>query len=318
MKFCPRCGKENVEEADFCRHCGAPFPKTESPTSPVPPEKDKKPIPKKMIIAVSVLVCAIAVAIGVTVFLVTYECPHKKTVDLPAVAPTCTKIGLTAGKQCAKCDAIVVPQETVPVLGHEYTAEEIVKQSTCAEKGIKRKTCSRCGETEDTELPFSNDHTFTETVTQEATCTEYGEIRLVCKTCGYQTIKRTDRKAHSYKSTEYGWGYCVNCGLVDFEDNAQSISELLTKWESDMWYSNGDDVSAVYCRNCILFVDQLFEATGEVQILITPVCSGCHQIYQYRTSEWLKKIVPNREYHWTYHCETCGADTDCGFATKSE
>lgn len=297
----------------FCGECGAPFP--EPSTEPVPAKKMKKPIPKKMILIVLVLCCAIAVAVGVLVFLVTYECPHKKTVDLPAVAPTCTQTGLTAGKQCAKCDAIVVPQQTVPALGHEYAAEEIVKQSTCAEKGIKRKTCSRCGETEDTELPFSNEHTFTETVTQEATCTEYGEIRLVCNTCGYQTTKRTDRKEHSYKSTEYEWGYCVNCGLVDFEDDAEFIDAMLSEWESDLWYYYEGDACTIYFQNCLQLPDQYVyvENVKKAQFLITPVCSGCHQIHQYRTSEWLKIADVNQEYHWTYHCETCGAETDCGF-----
>lgn len=311
MKLCPNCGKENPEEVMFCGECGAPFP--EPTTEPVPAKKKKKPIPKKMILIVSVLCCAIAVAVGVLVFLITYECPHKKTVDLPAVAPTCTQTGLTVGKQCAKCDAIISPQQTVPALGHEYAAEEIIKQSTCAEKGIKRKTCSRCGKTEDTELPFSNDHTFTETVTQEATCTEYGEIRLTCKTCGYQTTKRTDLTDHSYQSTEYGWSYCTNCGFVDFGDSNLTISEMLAAWMPDFWYIGGDDDLCLYFRNCIPFADQYVEDTDEMQILITPICSTCYQIHQYRTGEWLKRVVLNQEYHWTYHCELCGADTDCAF-----
>ena len=57
--------------------------------------------------------------------------PHTESV-VAAVAPTCTETGLTEGKACSVCNAIIVAQETVPVLGHEYVDG----------------TCSRCGEQE--------------------------------------------------------------------------------------------------------------------------------------------------------------------------
>ncbi len=44
---------------------------------------------------------------------------HKEVVD-KAVAATCTKTGLTEGKHCSTCNAVLVKQETVAALDHVY------------------------------------------------------------------------------------------------------------------------------------------------------------------------------------------------------
>lgn len=58
-------------------------------------------------------------------------CAHEEAV-IPAVDATCVESGLTEGKRCTKCEAILLAQETVPALGHQY------------ENGI----CLVCGEEE--------------------------------------------------------------------------------------------------------------------------------------------------------------------------
>ncbi len=71
---------------------------------------------------------------------------HKHTeAIIPAVAPTCTETGLTEGKKCSECGAILVEQAMVNALGH---TEEILQAvaPTCTETGLTEgKKCTVCG-----------------------------------------------------------------------------------------------------------------------------------------------------------------------------
>ena len=99
--------------------------------------------------------------------------PHTEVVD-DAVAPTCTESGLTEGKHCSVCNAVIIAQEVIDPLGHDmsestcaqpgtckngcglissetvehlYGDWEVVKPATHNEEGIKVKVCSNCGHT---------------------------------------------------------------------------------------------------------------------------------------------------------------------------
>ena len=64
---------------------------------------------------------------------------------VPAVAPTCTETGLTAGVKCSVCGEILTAQEVVDALGH---TEETVAgyAATCTEDGLTDgKKCTVCG-----------------------------------------------------------------------------------------------------------------------------------------------------------------------------
>ncbi len=69
---------------------------------------------------------------------------HTTVVD-EAVAPTCTKTGLTEGSHCSVCNKVLVAQKLVQATGHKYTS--VVTAPTCAEKGYTTYTCSVCGNT---------------------------------------------------------------------------------------------------------------------------------------------------------------------------
>ena len=68
---------------------------------------------------------------------------HVEVID-EAVEPTCTETGLTEGMHCSVCGEVLVQQEIVPALGHDY--EAAVTEATCTEGGYTLYTCSRCGD----------------------------------------------------------------------------------------------------------------------------------------------------------------------------
>lgn len=72
---------------------------------------------------------------------------------LPAVAPTCTASGLTAGVKCPVCGAILQVQQTVPALGHAFGEWITTKQATVFRTGARKRVCANCGEKQAAVIP---------------------------------------------------------------------------------------------------------------------------------------------------------------------
>ena len=71
---------------------------------------------------------------------------HDMVTDA-AVAPTCTKTGLTEGSHCARCDEATTAQKVVPALGHDMVTDAAVAP-TCTKTGLTEGShCNRCDET---------------------------------------------------------------------------------------------------------------------------------------------------------------------------
>lgn len=70
-------------------------------------------------------------------------CLHRNTVVLEGKDATCTSTGLTEGKKCEDCNEILVEQEVVSMLEHDYK-NLVVKNPTCELQGFVAFSCD-CG-----------------------------------------------------------------------------------------------------------------------------------------------------------------------------
>lgn len=98
---------------------------------------------------------------------------HIEVVDA-AVAPTCDKTGLTAGKHCGRegCGKVLVAQEVVPTLGHAYGDYAVTTAATCAEAGVETRVCANNAEHKETRaIPATGNHNF---------------VNHICTVCGIQ------------------------------------------------------------------------------------------------------------------------------------
>ena len=75
-------------------------------------------------------------------------CDHTNAVKDAAVAATCTADGLTEGSHCADCGKVLKAQETVPMLGHDWSEWKVVKEATATVAGSRERSCKTCGKTE--------------------------------------------------------------------------------------------------------------------------------------------------------------------------
>ncbi len=73
---------------------------------------------------------------------------HIEVVDA-AVAATCIAAGKTEGKHCSVCNAVLVAQEEIPALGHEFKTYTFDNNATTEADGTETATCERgCGATD--------------------------------------------------------------------------------------------------------------------------------------------------------------------------
>ena len=132
---------------------------------------------------------------------------HTEVIDA-AVAATCTATGLTEGKHCSVCETVLVAQETVDALGHDFGDWEVTVEPTETAKGEKSRECATCETVETAEVAeLSHDHTRWEAIVLPAvapTCTESGLTEgQKCSECGEVTVAQTVVPAtgHTYVPT---------------------------------------------------------------------------------------------------------------------
>ena len=125
------------------------------------------------------------------------ELGHNVVTD-EAVAPTCTKTGLTEGEHCARCEEIIVEQEEIEALEHDWNEGQITTEPTCTVKGVKTFTCKNDETHNKTEEIDALGHKYDNacdktcnTCQTERTPAEHTDAdgNEKCDTCGYDMPK---------------------------------------------------------------------------------------------------------------------------------
>ena len=83
-------------------------------------------------------------------------CDHEgTTVTDAAVAATCEATGLTEGSHCSNCGAVLVAQQVIAALGHDWDEGVVTTEPTETTDGVKTFACQRsgCGATKTETIP---------------------------------------------------------------------------------------------------------------------------------------------------------------------
>ncbi|MBO7196622.1 MAG: leucine-rich repeat domain-containing protein [Clostridia bacterium] len=198
-------------------------------------------------------------------------CQHTEVEILTAVEPTCTKTGLTEGKQCSICNEVLVVQTELPVVSHTYSDDldatcnicsftrevdcahiEVTtlpaKDPTCTEAGATEGiVCSKCQEILQPQMVVpAKGHTEVIDAAVEATCTTAGKTEgKHCSNCNEVLIAQGYIKVLGHNESDWivekaptdvedGYKYkqCYRCGEKTSEEVISALSDIGLAYET--------------------------------------------------------------------------------------
>ena len=158
---------------------------------------------------------------------------HEEVVD-EEIAATCTTTGKTEGKHCSRCRKVLVQQQDIPALGHDFVDYIYNNDATCVENGTKTAKCSRCPETDTiTAENTALGHEEVTDVAVEPTCTKTGlTAGKHCSRCNEVLIKQeiVNALGHEEVTDAAVEPTCTKTGLTAGK-HCSRCNEVLVKQE---------------------------------------------------------------------------------------
>ena len=208
---------------------------------------------------------------------------HEEVTD-EAVAASCTESGLTEGRHCDRCGAVLVAQEVIPA-GHSFGEWTTYIPATCTEGGEEHRACVNCSECDSRATPIDPDaHDWVNGVCShcgEHEATEGLAFTYLSETDSYAVSGYTGTDTEVYipsrynhkEVTEIGCGAFTNKGMTSITIPA-TVTKIL--WDQDYLFYNRDLTSVYYDGNIEgwLALEDAFCLFGSSHILFSLYIGG--------------------------------------------
>ena len=173
---------------------------------------------------------------------------HVEVAD-EALEATCTKTGKPEGKHCSRCEKILVKQEEIKALGHDFANYIYNNDATCLTDGTKTAKCSRCNETDTVKAEnTAKGHDYGDwTTLVAATCETDGILTRRCAKCGNTEIKKADALGHEEVTDVAVEATCTTTGLTEGKHCSRCGKVLVRQEETS---TTGHKNKNGICLNC--------------------------------------------------------------------